>query len=330
MMLLLTLLVGCASSTTPEEGLRSTRGLLSLFQEYQDRVHHNYDASEAPMRLKIFRKSLQKIVEINSQNRGWTAGLTWLADLTEAEMDQFRGLNASEAQTGRLGNPILGSPINWRTRGAVTPVKNQMGNSCWTFATVTCIEALFHGLTGNLIDFADQELMDCVYPTPGNRDGRGHYLTAFNWIRDNDRLGLRSEAGHTGQDGPCNYGGATNAMDGYQVTGYLSTPNGENGLLAGLAQGPVAVAIQTSGSQLYLYGGGTFTPSTCGDSADHAVTAVGYTSTTILIKNSWGTANWGDQGYAHWARGHAGHNCALYSHGAYPLMTVAKKAEREE
>ena len=287
------------------------------------------------MRIKIFRNTLKSIAEVNAEQNSWEAGVTKFADMTEEEMNQYRGVNASLITQGGEEDEVvpsqLGSSLDWRARGHVTPVKSQKGNSCWTFATVTCIEALFKGHTRRLVEFADQELMDCVYPNNDNgRNGRGMYTTAFDWIKRTGRLGLRSEAPHTGQDGPCNYGGKTNGLAGYKVTGYRNTAKSEAGLISGLAQGPVAVAVQTQGSKLGIYHRGLYRYSTCpGTGIDHAVTAVGYTREAIVIKNSWGT-NWGDNGYIFWARGQAGHNCKLFDYGAYPLLARSAGEEVEE
>ena len=293
------------------------------------------DPAELSMRIKIFRDTLKSITEVNTEQNSWEAGVTKFADMTEEEMNQYRGVNASLITQGgeqdEVVPSLLGSSLDWRARGHVTPVKDQLGNSCWTFATVTCIEALYKGHTQRLVEFADQELMDCVYPDNDNgRNGRGMYTTAFEWIQRTGRLGLRSEAPHTGEDGPCNYGGKTNGLAGYSVTGYRNTAQSEAGLISGLAQGPVAVAVQTAGSRLGIYRRGLYRYTTCpGDGIDHAVTAVGYTREAIVIKNSWGT-NWGDNGYIFWARGQAGHNCMLFDYGAYPLLARTAGEEVEE
>ena len=322
-------------SVTPEQGLQSSRALLTLFREFQSEAGHEYDPAELSLRIKIFRNTLKNIAEVNSEQNSWEAGLTEFADMTEEEMDQYRGVNASRLTHGGeedVAVPAqLGSSLDWRDRGHVTPVKSQRGRSCWTFATVTCIEALYKGLTRRLVEFADQELMDCVYPTnDANRNGGGWYHDAFDWIKKSGRLGLRSEAPHTGQDGPCNYGGKTNALAGYSVTGYRNTAKNEAGIISGLAQGPVGVAFRTKGSRIGIYRRGIYRYTICPDTyADHAVAAVGYTRDAIVIKNSWGT-NWGENGYLLWARGMAGHNCRMYNHGAYPILSRSAGEEVEE
>merc|ERR1712130_1032297 len=61
---------------------------------------------------------------------------------------------------------------------------------------------------------------------------------------------------------------------------------------------PVSVAVDANGWQ--NVGTGIF--SKCGTGLNHAVLAVGYDSSSLKIKNSWGTW-WGDKGYVHLAIG---------------------------
>ncbi|PQQ10713.1 senescence-specific cysteine protease SAG39-like [Prunus yedoensis var. nudiflora] len=56
-------------------------------------------------------------------------------------------------------------------------------------------------------------------------------------------------------------------------------------MLQAVANQPISVAIDASGSTFQFYSSGVFT-GTCGINLDHGVTAVGY-----------GTSRWGESGY---------------------------------
>jgi len=76
-------------------------------------------------------------------------------------------------------------------------------------------------------------------------------------------------------------------------------------LISALNKSPVSVAIEASTKFFQLYAGGLLSGSACGTALDHAVVAVGYDSTSIKIRNSWGTS-WGSSGYVYLARGVSG------------------------
>ena len=87
---------------------------------------------------------------------------------------------------------------------------------------------------------------------------------------------------------------------------------------------PVSVAIDGGGYDFQLYSGGVFS-GTCGTDLDHAITAVGYGTTTDgtkywLMKNSWGTS-WGENGYIRIKRDVSAKEglCGIAMDASYPV-----------
>jgi len=176
---------------------------------------------------------------------------------------------------------------------------------CWAFSAVASTEGIHKLTKGNLVSLSEQELVDC--DTNGEDQGceGGLMDDAFEFIIKNNGLSTEVEYPYQGVDGTCNK--TEVGSSAATISGYENVPaNDEQALQKAVANQPVSVAIDASGSDFQFYKSGVFTGS-CGTELDHGVAVVGYgvgedETEYWLVKNSWGT-QWGEEGYIRMQRG---------------------------
>lgn len=221
-------------------------------------------------------------------------------------------------------NVKLPAAVDWRAKGAVTPIKNQ-GNcrSCWAFASVGALEGQQFRKTKRLVSLSEQNLIDCAVEYPNNGCIRGNIYKAYEYVHDNGGLDTEDSYPYLGFTMTCRYQ-AQNS--GVTSQGYVYIPTGdERKLQAAVATvGPIAVIIDSSHRTFGLYNGGLHYDRDCSsNSPTHGVLIVGYGTNAKgqdywLVKNSWG-ANWGENGYIRMAR-NRNNNCGIASRASYPIV----------
>jgi len=281
--------------------------LHDLFVQWKQTYGKVYDSlEEEALRFSHFIDNYKQIVAFNAEGNGAILGLNQFADLSSEEFGAQMGCLTEESFESLNNNPTvvfdtssIPDSVDWRTKGAVTSVKNQATcGGCWAFAAAATLESLYQIKTNKtLTDFSPQQLIDCTSTCAGCSGCHNLY----NALVYTSQYGIESwtDYPYTGVNGTCQY-----SKDRVIFTnkGYMNvTPKSVEQLKAAIAQQPVQVGIQANQLIFQFYAGGVI-QKLCGDKMDHAVTAVGYGSyngqDAFFVKNSWGQS-WGVQGYVY-------------------------------
>jgi C1A family cysteine protease len=276
------------------------------FMEYVTKHGRSYaTTAEYELRSGIFKNRLAKIEEHNAQGHSWKLGVNHLTDRTDEEIKKLLGYKNEPKTEMRIKkyNEANITPIDWRTKGAVTPVKDQgQCGSCWSFSTTGSMEGAHFVKTGQLVSLSEQNLCDCSWLQGNLGCNGGMFDRAFKYA---EKHALETEADYPYTATSSLFGCKWSKDKGVVgVTTYNDvTPKSASQLQAALANQPVSVAIEADKDVFHQYTSGIISGSSCGTSLDHAVLLVGWgtdqaTGTNYyILKNSW-TTQWGEQGYA--------------------------------
>lgn len=116
------------------DDLKSIDGLIDLFESWMAKHSKTYESIEEKLhRFEVFKDNLKHIDERNKKIINYWLGLNEFADLSHEEFrTMYLGLHVDLPK--RKGSPeefsyrdIVDLPksVDWRKKGAVTPIKNQ-------------------------------------------------------------------------------------------------------------------------------------------------------------------------------------------------------------
>jgi len=300
---------------------RHEKDYRAAFVKFIKDNHKSYAQSEFTARYNIFKSNMDFVDAWNAQDYH-KVGINSFADLTAKEFAaKFNGIKYIHSTSMAYVPSVTDDTVDWRTKGAVTPIKNQgQCGSCWAFSSTGGLEGAHFIAKNALVSLSEQNLVDCSVPE-GNEGCNGGLMTqAFEYIQKNNGIDTESSYPYTAT-GPnqCQFSAAN---VGSTITGWTNVQSGsESDLVSKITAGPTSVAIDASHTSFQLYKSGIYYEPACSSTQlDHGVLAVGYgtqgAKDYYIVKNSWGTS-WGNQGYILMSR-NRNNNCGIATMATLP------------
>lgn len=312
----------------------------TLHQEFQKWKMTNLKSysteAEDSARFQVWRDNFDFVKEHNlrylSGEETFTVEMNKFADMTEQEFANKINMAPMTAPPKSFCTPAPAeasqdnpASVDWRTKGYVTPIKNQEHcGSCWAFSTVGSLEGAHFKKTGKLVSLSEQNLVDCS-KAEGNMGCHGGTMDkGFTYIHTNGGIDTEASYPYKGVDGTCDF---NKDNVGATVSACYDVKHQDEGALetAVATIGPVSIAIDAHLRSFQLYKEGIYHDKMCSSvRLDHGVLAVGYSNATTksghnywIVKNSWGE-EWGDKGYIHMAKDKK-NACGVATMATYPV-----------
>ena len=185
---------------------------------------------------------------------------------------------------------------DWHSSGHMTAVRNQSScGSCWAFAAVGLVEAMYKIRRNRTLNLSEQELVDC----DGSSNGcsGGSTWRALGYIRK-QRIHRESNYPYVASDESCSWVKAFK----FRIQWRRRTLRRRTrSFLRRLCRQPLHISYYVS-DEFFDYSSGIYDGAGCAGQSgtNHAVVAVGHninaSTPFVKVKNSWGSW-WGENGY---------------------------------
>lgn len=290
-----------------------------------------YTGSEYHLRLGIFLANVRYAQDYN-RRKGlkFRLGANRFSCFTPAEYRAMLGVPSyykrkvpKPTQT-ETDQPSPDS-IDWREKGVVNPIRDQGGQCAagYAFSAIATSEAAYAIKSGNLLEFSEQNLVDCAIAS-GCYGGWPEDTLEYVLRRQNGKFNSPADYPYTAVFGQCSFS-FDKAIGKITEYKYIEMGN-ENDLRQKVGNNGVASVCISAGNTIFMsYTGGIMDNELCeGARVDHAINVVGYgTEDGVdywIIRNNFGT-NWGEEGYGRMIR-NKGNQCRITDYAVVAIDTI--------
>ncbi|GAB6024158.1 hypothetical protein CHUAL_008869 [Chamberlinius hualienensis] len=298
-------------------------------KKYISRSEHDY------RKQNFLENSLMIALHNQKFHQGestFSMGINQFADQSTSEIEDMFSTATFTQSTDFKTIPVIKDPkppnkFDWRSKGWVTDVKDQgKCKAAWTFAAAAAFEGSYFNKTKKLVDFSEQQLIDCPDLDGCNVNyAIDMYRFGFCYVQNNGGIELNADYPFVGKKGQC----SEDQSKKIECIGYYTmSVAGDEELLETLVAfyGPSAVAVDGRLNTFVFYKQGVYNDKDCRNQTGretYALLAVGYDKDSSagdywILKNSWGIT-WGEEGYIRLAR-NKNNQCGIANVGFVPIF----------
>jgi len=305
------------------------------FVSWKNQFSRVYSSDEEETtRFRNFQSTLQRITTLSARNPQATFAVNKFSDLSAAEFkSQYLTVRpadlpiAADPQPVNLRDSDLPATFDWRSKKAVTAVKDQgQCGSCWAFSVTETVESMAFLAGHKLMELSPQQIVDCDTQDSGCDGGTPD--TAYQYLMSAGGQELDSDypytSGDSGSGGDCQFDQSKVQVQltnySYAIPGCQDSCESQNETdlkVALVATGPLSVCVDAEPWQDYSSGIFSDGCSSSYDDIDHCVQLVGYNANQgyWLVRNSWGES-WGESGFIYLQYGQ--NTCGVADWVTYP------------